>query len=895
MHAFKAFMKYIFRLLVVWFIDTLSLFLTAEIIAGISISSVATSAGETSAFTVAAAAALVLGVVNLLIRPIILMLSVPLGFVFVFIVGFFVNAITLMITGYLIEGFTVGGFLPAVLGGLIIGFINTIITAVISVDDTDSFYQGVVERLAARTKYDVDEDPEPGLLMMEIDGLSYWHLKHAIEKGMLPTFKKLMEQSGYELSHVDCGLPSQTSACQAGIMFGDNYDIPAFRWYDKDKQKLYVSSKDAPEINARYAHGQGLMRGGASINNMMNGDAHLSLLTLADLQSGNEKERKKRAEDIYLLMLNPYFLMRVIVLFLWDALVEVWQYTKDVVRHVEPRLNRLHGGYPFIRAATTVFMRDISGYLTTLEVIRGAPSIYVTWPGYDEVAHHSGPWSKYAFGVLKHYDEVIASMLDIIERKASRPYNLVILSDHGQSNGATFKQRYDMDLKTYIESLIPSHVKVSVSMGGDEGSVSVSAMSAELENVHEHGQGSAVGKKVVGGAKNFLSDKSDALVAGEMLALDANITVCGSGNIAQVYFDLADRKLSLDELKAVYPGLVDEMVHHEGIGLVVGYNAEGQPVAMGKSGTRNLHTDEVTGEDPMAMFGDPDLRAAQVRRIADFPHAGDLIVNSTVYPDGTVAAMEELIGNHGGIGGEQTDAFIFHPPNLEVPKTTNSSDVYNILNEYREKAPAAIAIGSEEKQQTDVNSWSPSVLAKGFAFSRGWVGKALRAIVLDAGTYRDVASDPYMTGPALLIMALGVIVAAFATHRPNVWQEIAAEAVGAVILTLLVFGTGRMLGGKGSFTSTLRAIGFAYAAKFVFVLALIPQLTTLAEFLVFAISLVAFWVAGVQTHKLRGWRSLTFPIIVIVIFIASVFVLRILLGGAAFTLELMLQEVGISL
>jgi len=310
MHAFKAFMKYIFRLLVVWFIDTLSLFLTAEIIAGISISSVATSAGETSAFTVAAAAALVLGVVNLLIRPIILMLSVPLGFVFVFIVGFFVNAITLMITGYLIEGFTVGGFLPAVLGGLIIGFINTIITAVISVDDTDSFYQGVVERLAARTKYDVDEDPEPGLLMMEIDGLSYWHLKHAIEKGMLPTFKKLMEQSGYELSHVDCGLPSQTSACQAGIMFGDNYDIPAFRWYDKDKQKLYVSSKDAPEINARYAHGHGLMRGGASINNMMNGDAHLSLLTLADLQSGNEKERKKRAEDIYLLMLNPYFLMR---------------------------------------------------------------------------------------------------------------------------------------------------------------------------------------------------------------------------------------------------------------------------------------------------------------------------------------------------------------------------------------------------------------------------------------------------------------------------------------------------------------------------------------------------------------------------------------------------------
>ena len=64
----------------------------------------------------------------------------------------------------------------------------------------------------------------------------------------------------------------------------------------------------------------------------------------------------------------------------------------------------------------------------------------------------------------------------------------------------------------------------------------------------------------------------------------------------------------------------------------------------------------------------------------DFPHAGDLMVISTVYPDGTVAALEELIGNHGGVGGEQTDAFIFHPPDFQVPDTRNSTDVFHILN-----------------------------------------------------------------------------------------------------------------------------------------------------------------------------------------------------------------------
>jgi hypothetical protein len=52
----------------------------------------------------------------------------------------------------------------------------------------------------------------------------------------------MIEEDGYVLSRVDCGLPSMTSSCQAGIMFGDNDDIPAYRWYDKEQKKLYVSA-----------------------------------------------------------------------------------------------------------------------------------------------------------------------------------------------------------------------------------------------------------------------------------------------------------------------------------------------------------------------------------------------------------------------------------------------------------------------------------------------------------------------------------------------------------------------------------------------------------------------------------------------------------------------------
>jgi predicted AlkP superfamily pyrophosphatase or phosphodiesterase len=329
--------------------------------------------------------------------------------------------------------------------------------------------------------------------MLEIDGLSYHHIKKAITDGWMPNVKQMIEEEGYLISRVDCGLPSQTSACQSGIMFGDNYDIPAFRWFDKDQNKLMVSSRDAKEINSRYAKGNGLMREGTSINNMMNGDAQNSLLTLADLRPDNPEQKKQRARDIYLLMLDPLFFTRTIVLLLWDVFIELFQALRQKIKNEQPRMNRLHNAYPVLRAATTVFMRDMAANLAKLEIIRGSPSIYLTWPGYDEVAHHSGPWTRDAFGALKQYDQVIGNIRRIIQEKAPRPYELLVLSDHGQSFGSTFLQRYGYNLKEFIIRQLPEGAIAVQVAGGDDGTPSMGAMAAELENVQEQGVGGKLG------------------------------------------------------------------------------------------------------------------------------------------------------------------------------------------------------------------------------------------------------------------------------------------------------------------------------------------------------------------------------------------------------------------
>ena len=901
MRNLSVFAKSLIRFLIVWLVDGLSLLITAWIFPGISFIATDTANVLLDAF----AAAFLLGIVNLLIRPLLLLIARPLGFIAVFVIGFFVNALALMITAWLLPSFEVDGLLAAVFGGVVLSALNNILTGVLEVKDEGSFYQGVIERLARRNSFAELEQDKRGLVMMEIDGLSFHHLHKALADGRMPIMKRMMDEEGYKLSKVDCGIPSQTSACQAGIMFGDNSDIPAFRWYDKDKQKLYVSGSDANELNGRYANGNGLMRGGSSINNMLNGDAEKSLLTLAGLFEADPDEKKRRAEDIYLLLLNPYFLTHTLGLFLVDVVRELWQGWQQRRHDVQPRLNRLAHWYPFVRAATTVFMRDVAANLTMLDIIRGAPSIYVTWPGYDEVAHHSGPWTDDAFKVLATYDRVIGHVHDTIKKKAPRPYDLIILSDHGQSFGPTFLQRYGHSLKEYIEQLLPTGTTVAQSLGGDTGVTSITAVSGELDNIQATGVGGRTGRAVAKRGGKFLDEgakKREISEGGDALAHEAQVTAYGSGNLAQVYFDLFPRKIMLGELEEAYPGMVQSLVDHEGIGIVCGYANDGTPVVLGKTGTLNLHSGEVVGENPLRPYAPEapnaygasslDTRTWQVRRVMDFPHAGDLMVISTVYDDGTVAALEELIGNHGGLGGEQTDAFLFHPPDIEVTPTRNATDVFHILNNHRDQPAGQLPV--DEMPAPDADEWALSNLWAGIKDVRTWGRYARYALVLDRSAYHDIVRDKRMTGPALLLGFGFTALSAFLRANPG--DELLDVLLSLLVWPLAVWGmfaAGRLLTRKGYFTRTMRGMGFAHVVLIFDILHLIPAIAPLVTFLTISVEFLATWMAAAEAHNTRGWRTFVLPFLGLLIIVLVPIVLGALTGSVVIGLEAVLEKIGL--
>ena len=123
--------------------------------------------------------------------------------------------------------------------------------------------------------------------------------------------------------------------------------------------------------------------------------------------------------------------------------------------------------------------------------------------------------------------------------------------------------------------------------------------------------------------------------------------------------------VNLEDLQARFPRLVDGLAAHDGIGFVLVRSQADGAVALGPSGIHYLDRGEVTGDDPLAPFG-PDA-AADLRRLDAMPNVGDLVLNSRLDPaTGEVAAFEELVGSHGGLGGWQTRAFVLHPSDWSV-------------------------------------------------------------------------------------------------------------------------------------------------------------------------------------------------------------------------------------
>ena len=140
----------------------------------------------------------------------------------------------------------------------------------------------------------------------------------------------------------------------------------------------------------------------------------------------------------------------------------------------------------------------------------------------------------------------------------------------------------------------------------------------------------------------------------------------GSGSLGLVSIPGDQHRLTREEIEARYPGLILGLAAHPEIGFVLVRQASASSVVLGNAGSRNLATGEVDGEDPLEPFGPRAVE--QVKDVDGYRTVADLMVNSRYDPDlEEVAAFEDQVSSHGGLGGPQTHPFLLYPTDLRPP------------------------------------------------------------------------------------------------------------------------------------------------------------------------------------------------------------------------------------
>jgi uncharacterized membrane protein YvlD (DUF360 family) len=632
-----------------------------------------------SSFGAAVVAVTLISAFNVLVRPVVLALLVPVSLIATAIAVFVLQFAAFLIAARLTPGVSISSLLTAIVGSFVFAIVNSTLTAVLGVDRGGSYFGSLVQTLQAQRAAPHSE--RPGVVILQIDGLAYPILAARIRAGSVNTMAGWVRDGTHRLSRWEALLPSMTSAGQLGILHGTNDGIPAFRWFERDRQKLMVSSNpaDAAEIVRRASNGEGLLSNdGVSICNLVTGDATRSYVTTAALAEGSRGLGDSRAFLSF--FLSPTEYLRAFTLFLAEFVLERIENRKMRRAGVVPRLDRTFK-YAAMRAASNVLLRDVNVSLIIEEMYRGANVIYADFTDYDEIAHHSGPERVEALKSLDGIDAVIATLVKAAE-DAPRPYRFVVLSDHGQSLGATFKQRYGLSLADLVRRLMGGAAVGGVEVAG-EGAAFTNALLSEV--VRADGvSGSAARHALASRTKDGVVDieaEADAPAPQE----EGGAVVVGSGNLGLVYLTGHDRRLTVEDLEALHPGMISTLVQHPGVGAVLVRSAARGGLVLGKRGVRRLINDEVEGEDPLRPFGPHALMS--LRREDAMDHAPDLLLLSQCDPElGEVAAFEELIGSHGGLGGQQTEPFILHPAEWELdePVPIGAPAIYRNLRRWLE-------------------------------------------------------------------------------------------------------------------------------------------------------------------------------------------------------------------
>ncbi|MEU3905539.1 phage holin family protein [Streptomyces goshikiensis] len=649
------------RLTVVWAVSTLTMLVLAGVLPDFRLQSgdddSITQIGLAAAWGAGAFGLLGALVWPLLVRALLLVPALVLG-----LLVFFLNGSLLLLALRLVpDGRGEAAPETAVVVAAVMSAVASATSTALAVRD-DEAYRRRLYRLADRRRRGQRRAAgpgaartAPGMLFLQLDGVGYEVLRAAAADGLMPTVAGWLDH-GHRLTSWRTDWSSQTGASQLGILHGSNFDVPAFRWYEKETGEVMVCNRptSAAELQLRAIErtrdGGLLTLDGASRGNLFSGGADQLALVLSVSARRGRANRSRAGYFAY--FRDPANAVRTALSFVAEVCREIGQSVRARLRGDLPRVARA-GLYPLIRAFATVVERDVVVAAVIGDMLAGRAAVYADLVAYDEVAHHSGPAGRDTRQVLARLDRSLA-LLSRVAEHAPREYRIVLLSDHGQSPGETFLGKYGLTLK----DLVRAGCGLPVSRRAGRTHSGAEARAAVLAALHRP-----------------VEEEEEARPGPDPVVLP-------SGNLGLISFPAMAGRATRERIERAHPALLTTLASHPGIGFLL---VDGEVLGPGGAVARLAVPGEA--EELLAPFGPGAAEA--VRRSDAFPHVADIMVNSAYDPaTGEVHAFEEQIGSHGGLGGEQGRPFLMWPAVLSDPGPglVGAEAVHDVLRRWLREA-----------------------------------------------------------------------------------------------------------------------------------------------------------------------------------------------------------------
>lgn len=486
---------------------------------------------------------------------------------------------------------------------------------------------------------------EPGVLLIQIDGLARGQLEAALAAGRMPYLARLLKREGYELRTFYPGLPSTTPAVQAELFYGVHSAVPAFSFYDRVLKKL-GRMWDPEWAKAREAacakQAEGLLKGGSSWSNIYTGGAgqEESHFCAASIGFG-DMWRTGKVRNVFLFVILQFpAALRIF----WLLLVEFGVAVGDAARAIA-RGRKPHPEFLLLlsRVFVGVGLRELLTISGQIDVTRGLPIVHINFVGYDEHAHARGPGSKFAHFGLHGIDSAIRKIARAAHRSRRRDYAVWIFSDHGQEAVQPFPANDPGGVERVVRDCLALSQEHDRAWRVRSQQRTVSAapwMSRSRRN-----------------QARLERKRQEELLTPEE---EKTFAIAAMGPVGHVYFfiEQTDEQRSAVARRLVNEGKIPGVLVRTHDGKITWHHARGES--------------RVPEELPSLLAQPAEMKAEIAKDLVTFlerPDAGDLVLLGWS-PWGPPQSFAPERGAHGGLGPEETRGFLLLPAGTPLPPGT---------------------------------------------------------------------------------------------------------------------------------------------------------------------------------------------------------------------------------